>query len=264
MAEGFGQTQYDLRFSLFRIPIQIHPFFWLIAIWFSPFSRSSSNEMRVWMVGLIAWVLAFLISFLVHELGHALILKKVFGASPWIGLYGFMGLTFHLPYYRRIPDRWGKILISFAGPAAGFLASALLLICFWLAGCHLDFSFISIGPIHLPFVYPIEVYFWRDSPLPYLYFSGWFVYAFVLMTFIWGFLNLLPIQPLDGGNILKEMFLIFSPRNGLIQSLWVSCICAGALCLISIQERLFFTAAFCGYFAFQNYQQIQFNSKRRF
>ena len=65
-----------------------------------------------------AWIAAWFLIFIIHEMGHALVIQRVFGANPWIILYGFGGAAIHQPYYKRIPGNGGRMLISFAGPGA--------------------------------------------------------------------------------------------------------------------------------------------------
>ena len=89
-----------------------------------------------WIVGLILgfvgsrdpvaaslWMLAMLVSILVHELGHALA-AKAYGWPPRITLYGMGGLAHYTPTNRK---RAPRALISFAGPGAGFLKGGIIL-----------------------------------------------------------------------------------------------------------------------------------------
>lgn len=195
-------TVYDLRFRLFGIPIGIHPFFWFVALLLGPLQGHHGKEL---ILLLSAWVAALFVSILVHELGHALTLKYVFGAVPRIVLYLAGGLTLYEPvYYRRKPGTWGEILVSFAGPATGFLLAFVI----GVFGLLLQFQV-------------------RQLPefLAALLFNEFVFYFFVSVVWIsvvWGIFNLLPIYPLDGGQICRELCLWFSPRRGIVVSLFIS------------------------------------------
>ena len=117
------RTQADLNFSLFGIPIRIHPMFWAIAALLG--LNACDRDLSL----LLIWVVAVFFSILLHELGHAVVIRW-FGNRPWITLYAFGGLTSHDPRRSLRPggtNTWGQILISFAGPGVGFLLVAVLL-----------------------------------------------------------------------------------------------------------------------------------------
>ena len=66
--------------------------------------------------------MAVFLSVLVHEMGHALAIRSL-GVQPWITLYGMGGLTSHLG--GRFPPMT-QILVSLAGPGAGFAFAAIV------------------------------------------------------------------------------------------------------------------------------------------
>ena len=123
-------SQGDLHFSLLGFPVRIHPWFWIAAI----ILGSSARE----PVLVFLWVVAMLLCILLHELGHALVMRA-YGYHPSIVLHSFGGLAIpHAGGYDvRRPGPWGDMLISFAGPASGFiLAAALVLPVYYLAICY--------------------------------------------------------------------------------------------------------------------------------
>lgn len=255
------QTASDLSFRLAGIPIRIHPFFWLVAVLFSPFLRSI-DDMRTWLVGLAGWIAAWLLSFIIHEMGHALVVKKIFGADPKIVLYGFGGATVYQPFYRRVPNAGGRILISFAGPAAELLAVGALLLILALGGCHFIFTLDSFGPLPIPFLYPVEIVQFIMTPeRPIQYGFGWFAYGMIWMGIFWSILNLLPIYPLDGGQMTRHFCQKISPAGGLAFSLKLSIVCALTMLAFCLREQNFFIAMFFGMFAYANFQEL---SCRRF
>ena len=46
------------------------------------------------------------------------------------------------------------------------------------------------------------------------------------VNIFWGLVNLLPVYPLDGGQIARELLELASPADGVRQSLWLSVIAA--------------------------------------
>ena len=249
------QTRYDLHFKIFDIPVRIHPFFWAAALLFSPFLGSQIHDMRNWLIGLAGWTAAWLLSFLVHEFGHALVLQRRYGAVPWIVLYGFGGMACHRPYYQRLPGTWGRILISFAGPGAELLSVAIMIGILLLCNVKLDVGMDTLGVIPIPMVVStglLETLAKTNSPV--YYFLFFFVHSYLWMGIFWSILNLIPISPLDGGNMMREFLIRYDPRNGLVTSVWISILCAGALVFVFIRQGSFFAAIFFGFLAVQNYR----------
>lgn len=258
-----GKSSWDINFQLCGIPIQISPFFWVIAILFSPFLGMQIENGRIWLIGLSAWILAWFTTFIIHEMGHAFVLKKIFGADPWIILYGFGGMACHQPFYRRIPGAFGRILISFAGPGLEILSAALLILILIGLGHQPVFSFSELGVLKIPIVFFEDIILWMTMPTNLLsYFLGWFFYSFIWMSLFWSALNLLPIYPLDGGNIFREFFSHIDWRHGLSNSLWLSLICAGAMAFFCIRGGSTFGAIMFGLFAFNNFQELQMRRMR--
>ena len=88
MLGNAGETQFDLRFRLFGIPIRVHPLFWLI----SALVTWIPNRPELVLVG----ILCFFLTVLVHELGHALVFRRyVFSAWNCTGSF-----TPSIPEYR--------------------------------------------------------------------------------------------------------------------------------------------------------------------
>jgi len=92
------------------IPVNIHPFFWLLAAvigWLSTFN----------VIGTLIWMVIIFVSVLVHEYGHA-ITAVYFGQKPVINLVGFGGIT------RREGNKlklWQEFIIVMNGPIFGLL-----------------------------------------------------------------------------------------------------------------------------------------------
>ena len=117
------RTQGDLNFVLFGFPVRVHPFFWVISL-----LLGISGDPKPELV--LIWVAAVFVSILVHELGHAFAIRR-YGGQAWITLYGMGGLA-SSNEANRTPK--AQILISAAGPAAGFVLAAAVLVAIRLSG----------------------------------------------------------------------------------------------------------------------------------
>jgi stage IV sporulation protein FB len=241
-------TRYDLRFSVAGIPIRVHPLFWLIAL-----LLGSSGD----IIQLPIWVFAVFVSILIHELGHALAMQR-YGQPSRIILHFAGGLT--VPE----PVSWGsgsanvglrsnqEIFISLAGPGAGFLLAALVAIGVTISGGSIITNWL-FGIIPLPVAALLPI-------------GGRVISLLVTMLLwvnvFWGLINLLPVYPLDGGNVARNLLIKVDPIEGVRKSLWVSVI-AGSLVAIAglVLLRSVYMAFLFGLLAFQSYQSLQGRSR---
>lgn len=237
-------TRFDLNFSIAGIRVRVHPLFWVIAILLGSSSASLFN--------ILMWIFVVFISILVHELGHAFAFRR-FGQDSYIILHFAGGLTVpesnsfdSYSQVRLTPNQ--NIFISLAGPFAGFLlVGAIVLIGVGLGGTpilNLLFGFIPFPSVILPY----------EMGAVDRIFS-----AFVLINIFWGIVNLLPVFPLDGGNVARYTLIQTDPINGLRNSLWLSVI-AGALIAIAgfVFLQSIYMAFLFAYLAFQSYQALQY------
>src|SRR5258708_21488286 len=109
-------TPYDVRFSLFGIPVRVHPFFWIASL----LMGRGLHDRKLMLI----WMACIFVSILVHELGHALT-AQYFGWPPHIVLHAFGGYASYQPTWGHSTSR--SILVSFAGPWAGFLLYAVVI-----------------------------------------------------------------------------------------------------------------------------------------
>jgi Zn-dependent protease len=163
-----------LRFSLFGFPVRIHIWF-LIVAGIIGLSGPEPNLARA-----AVWIGVVLVSVLVHELGHAFAARTV-GAEPTIDLYALGGLTAFSP--PRPLGRWQSVGISLAGPFAGFLLGFLVLSGAAALGTDRPSPFVG-----------------TDAPIVDV-----LVGASIWVNLYWGVVNLLPILPLDGGNVVRSL-----------------------------------------------------------
>lgn len=229
----------ELNFVLGGIPIRVHPMFWLIALLMGLGCRDQQGHVDPFV--LVAWIVATFVSVLVHELGHALTMRA-FGFSPWITLYGLGGMASYNPSQTnrgRGQGTLAQVLISLAGPATEIGVAVLVALALQLAGqpVRLDwrFPFVKMGDI---------------GPA----FTTYFLLFFFFVSVVWGLINLLPVYPLDGGQIAREVFLRINRQDGIRQSLTLSFVTAGTVAIIGLlRMNDYFLAMMFGYLAYSSY-----------
>ena len=75
----------------------------------------------------------------------------------------------------------------------------------------------------------------------------------------------MPVQPLDGGNVARNLFVHYDPLDGLRKSLWLSVITGILLALIGlIAFRSLYMALLFGLLAYQSYQSVRGGYSGRF
>lgn len=241
-------TPYDLRFRLAGVPVRVTPWFWLI-IGFMGFDRDKPQFTLVWIV-------CGFVSILVHEFGHALAFRW-FGGRPQIALYGMGGLCSS----DRPETPLQRVVISLAGPVAGFLIAGAIVVYLLNGGAPK-----SLGTSE------ILARLWEYGPAacleqPRAELVLEIVQVLWFINLYWGLVNLLPILPLDGGQILSGLLTRFNPRDGARWACVVGLVTSGILAAlaatrISSESALFqadprFLAVFFAILAFMNYQLLQ-------
>lgn len=252
-------TQFDIRFSIFGIPVRVHPAFFLMPLILGGGLLQGEDAGSTGMNFLILTAV-FFVSLLVHELGHSLAMRS-FGQPSYIVLYWMGGLA--------IPDngRWNsgrarartpmsQLIISAAGPIAGILLGLLLVAVLFALGGKIYWEKVMVFPVPLPDLR--ETQFADNRAMWVLMASGMF------SCFFWNLLNLAPVLPLDGGQIANSLFTMFDPRNGTRNALVLSLITGIALAVLSLQSENRFGAFFFGFMAFESFQALQsFGGYRR-
>jgi stage IV sporulation protein FB len=205
-----------IRFSLFGIPVEVQPFFWITLVILGG-ATGADSAAAVLEIGL--FVIAGFISILVHELGHALTARS-FGAFSSITLQAFGG---YAAYSGVRLNRWQSFLVTAAGPAIQ----------------------ISLGIVVLLLA----------RQLPNLSDQGgYFLHILIYISFFWAILNLLPVVPLDGGQMLNS---ILGPARIKI-TLWTSIIVAIVTGIAVFKfTGSFIFPIFLGMFAWQAFQALK-------
>ncbi|MEO7429162.1 MAG: hypothetical protein ABIY48_07230, partial [Acidimicrobiales bacterium] len=164
------------HFKIAGIPVRVEPVFFVISALFG--LRYADVGLDV--VGI--WIVASFVSILVHELGHGLTLK-VFGQPSAIVLHGFGGVT--ISQRRGSVSKVRSVVVSLAG-------SLTALVVLWLPMRQiLSSSWIVRQP---------------DNVI-------WLVIFLQFQNLWWSIANLLPIRPLDGGNVTAELFGLSAARR---------------------------------------------------
>ncbi|EDM79776.1 probable Zn-dependent protease [Plesiocystis pacifica SIR-1] len=234
------KSDFDVHFRVGKIPVRVHPLFWLIAMVFGALAVRGSNTHV--FVGMALWAAATFVSILVHELGHA-IAAKLHGWPPRIVLYSMGGLAIYTP--TRMSRR-ARILIAFAGPGAGFVLGALILVAVLLTG-H------SVPLPGLPLTIGSGEAFTAGGGRLEL-----FVVFLLYVNIFWGLLNLAPIQPLDGGAIAKAVMDERRPQDAWQMTCKVG-VATGAILAVAgfLVWNSTFLAIMFGMLAYNNWQMMQ-------
>ncbi|MEM6911394.1 MAG: site-2 protease family protein [Verrucomicrobiota bacterium] len=205
-----------MQFTLFGTPVRVQPIFWVVIVILGPIW--ALDDPGGWKLMLV-WVPTAFVSILVHELGHAFYFRKA-GGRPSILLYGMGGLATATGRFQRRELLW----ITAGGPLFGFALAGMLL-----------FTQRSLAQSGL-------------EPSPLL--VAFFVFGINVNVF-WTLLNLMPIEPLDGGQFLRHWM-----REGK-QKLrsTIGAVTAGGLALagLAFYQSLLMGVLF-GYLAWTNWQ----------
>jgi Zn-dependent protease len=186
----------------------------------------NGDDFGLWLAGAIA---AFT---LLHELGHALAARRT-GAEAEISLSFFAGYASYSP--SRPLSGWERAGISFAGPAIQIAVSVAILLAM---GVDLfDRSTID------------------DSPATFaIFWAGPMI----------GLLNLIPLLPLDGGNIVLTGLQRIIPDRADRAMIWFSIAGSVALFLLLITtERFRGFGIFVGFIFITQLQMLGAGSRPR-
>jgi Zn-dependent protease len=199
--------------KIFGIPTKVEASFFVLSFLLAS-SRGSSLPL------LFEWLLVVFVSVLLHELGHALVARK-FGLLPSIKLYSMGGLTSWESDLNLTPSK--HLLISLAGPAAGFLLGGII----FVAGPTV------LGP--------------NPSPLLAVTYSD-----LLWVNIGWGIFNLLPMLPLDGGSVLVTLEEWIFKRKDRVMSHVISLTVAVLITYLALTRGLLWIAILGVWFVYTN------------
>jgi Zn-dependent protease len=214
--------------KIFGIPVKIDPSCLFVCALLA-YSRLSQP------IFLIEWLVVIFVSILVHELGHALAVRS-FGLSPQIMLYSMGGLT-------SWTDEKGishakHITISLAGPFAGFIFGGMV----YLSG----------------------------EAMPDLFADRLGRQTYMDLLFVnlgWGIFNLLPILPLDGGNVAYSIEQWVTKKNSGVIARVISLLVALGVGLWALSIEWLWVVFLMALFAWNNgsalFQLLQYGRDGR-
>lgn len=174
------------------------------------------------LIGTLIWVAIIFVSVLFHEFGHALT-AVIFGQNPRIELVALGGLTYHNG--QKLPF-WKQFFIVLNGPVFGFLLAVLATLL-----------------LHVPI------------------FSKGTIATILSLTRVvnvfWTVVNLLPVMPLDGGQLLRIVLERIFGLKGFKYALLTSMVIAIAISLFFFLTQGFLIGALFFLLAFQSYDTFR-------
>lgn len=206
-------------FKAFGVTVYVHWTWFIVAVLGVQWGRS--------LFGSIEWAAAaYLVLFaivLLHEFGHALACRSVGGEAQRIILWPLGGAAIVKP-----PPRAGALLWSIV---AGPLVNVAIL-------------GISI-PLFLQF---------HDDPSSF----GRFVfYGVVVQNLVLLIFNLLPIYPLDGGQIVRALlWFVIGRANSLAVAAWMGIVVAGLGCVAALVTSNWWLALIAAFAVLQSWVGI--------
>ena len=217
-------------FTVFGIRVRIHSFmilFMLLTVLFGGMRGFELSDRMITMGALFVIVL-------LHEFGHCFAARGVGGSAEEIIMTPLGGLAMaHAP---RNP--WGTFVTVAGGPLVN------VAICAICAGI-----LYSMGGVRAPY-HPFHLL----PPYGLGAFAVW-VWWFYATSYAILMFNLLPIFPLDGGQLMQS---ILWPRMGYYRSMLFSCnvglvgsVVLGIMGLVNNNLLLLFIAISCGLACFQ-------------
>lgn len=206
-----------LSFRIFNIPVHVQPWFWLTLGLIGGGLRASDS---LEMLRVLVFIIAGFISILIHELGHALLVRK-FKLPTEIHLVALGGFATH-PAGRL--SRKESFIVTAGGPAIQFALGVL--------------AIVLLGIL----------------PFPEGSLMIWLLNSLAFVSIAWSLLNCLPVFPMDGGQMLAA---ILGPRRQKTTYLvgMITAIVFGLIGFLILQQILL--AVFMGYFAYQNWQKLK-------
>jgi Zn-dependent protease len=169
-------TRWDWQFRLFDTDIRVSAWFWLLPVLLGVLAAQFFGIACLFIV-----VGCWFVSVLLHEFGHVFA-GRHFGADSQVVLTGFGGLAVGCA---ELGQPWQRVVVYLAGPAAQLLLGGTL----WLTGEPLIRWLAPSAP--------------PDDPARFtlLVLRG--------INIGWPLFNLLPVPPLDGFHVAREVWEYF-------------------------------------------------------
>lgn len=247
-------SPYDLNFSVAGIHIRVSYTFWLGTLFFGYQLVRSFDQLPGspgFPVLLMLWALCLLVSIGIHELGHSLALAY-FGIHSHIVLYHFGGLA--IPTSSRSIGRVGtqlspsaQFIVSAAGPGMQVLSALVLMAVVYATGHVVEG--IEWFPQSMAHGINQNATGFLDPPA-----LRATVAFYLIPSVFWALLNLVPVYPLDGGQMFKAVVDGRGGRSAIW--LWTSVVAAALMVLYGVRHEQWFLAILFASFAVANYQSL--------
>lgn len=213
-----------LQFRLGTIPVRVHAAFLLTVLLLNATSGVRPAELAIWAV-------VVFVSVLIHELGHALV-GRSFGLVPAIDIHGMGGTTSWTAGKKLGTVR--DIAISLAGPFAGFIFGA----------CVFAATRLGLAPVNELGIYAVRQLLWVNIG--------------------WGIVNLVPMLPLDGGNVMRSVLNGLTNGRGEKAARFVSIAIAALILGLAIMFHAAWFGILAAMFGFMNIQALRQVDRRSF
>ena len=224
-------TPLDLDFTLFGVPVRVSAWSWVVDLFFAwnlvRFYGPPNAAGATFAAHMAMGVLCIFFSILLHEMGHAL-------AARWYGMeWSVLLLPLGgLAYGSLRPGVrwWQRCVISLAGPFAQLAFAAVL------GGGAFAALIVTGKPL-------------GGGPMA----TTMFV-CLMVVNIVWPLFNLLPIFPLDGGNVLRQTANRLSRRTGDLWTGRIGLLIAVGLAALALLGRELYMTILFGFLAAQCYQ----------
>jgi len=241
-------TPYDLQFSLAGIPVRVSAWFWPVTALFGwGLCQGLTDEPRQALGLLVLWEIVVLLSILLHEMGHALAFRA-FGQPAAVVIYHFGGLA--IPYgggHRGARSPLQRLLVAAAGPAAQLALAGAIVAVLRALGRAVPFPLEWLGEQLGLFAGE------RPGSL-----VGFAIVLFLLeVNILWPLINLVPVPPLDGGQIAREGLAALGIADAARIAAGVGTVAGGAMAWWCWQEGQWFMAMLFASLAMSCWQSLQ-------
>ncbi len=170
-----------------------------------------------------AWVVLVGLSILVHELGHAFAFR-IWDVESRVVLHPMGGVT--IPTRGDLPTRWSSVVVSLAGPLSGMVLLGVPALVLFQADVATD---------------P-----WDDV-----------LRLAVYVNVAWSVVNLLPILPLDGGNVMRAVLNSWTDGRGEVPARWLSIVVAAAVGVFAATQGFLFGGLYALFFLADNVRALR-------
>ncbi len=165
----------------------------------------------------VVWVVIVLLGVLLHEAGHAAA-ARAFGLRATIELGGLGGVTRFQGGRLRT---WQRVAVTLAGPLAGFSLGGALLVLYLFVSPFLTVDLLSFAL--------------KQS---------------LIVNIGWGAFNLLPVLPLDGGQVGLALLSRRDPQAGLRRMSLISVVVAGLVVAAALSVGMVWIGLLFGFLGF--------------